>query len=146
MLALVKEAVVRNKHVGNYRYCAEQLTWLITQSLGKAPMQVGFCVFDFFFLGGGGAPSISQAGCSRLLQHTTRVSPPASAHLPPLSPNPPHPKQVMAQLQEDIDDCDRRGGRDASVPAGERLEDFAAVVAAAEGGRDVRDAVAALLA
>jgi hypothetical protein len=52
----------------------------------------------------------------------------------------------MAQLQEDIDDCDRRGGRDASAPADERPEDFAAIVAAAEGADDVRDAVAPLLA
>lgn len=52
----------------------------------------------------------------------------------------------MAQLQEDIDDCDRRGGRDAAVPAGERTDDFASIVAAAEGAQDVRDAVAPLLA
>lgn len=75
------------------RYCAEQLTWLITRSLGKAPMQ------------------------------------------------------VMAALQEDIDDCDRRGrGADASVPADERPEDFAGIVAAAEEAQDVHDAVAPLLA
>jgi hypothetical protein len=51
----------------------------------------------------------------------------------------------MAQLQEDIDDCDRKGGRDASVPAGERLDDFAAVVGAAEDAAAVRDAVAPLI-
>eukprot|EP00879_Flechtneria_rotunda_P017296 GHRR01018118.1.p1 GENE.GHRR01018118.1~~GHRR01018118.1.p1 ORF type:complete len:1217 (+),score=567.02 GHRR01018118.1:272-3922(+) len=39
-LALVKEAVVRNKYVGNYRYAADQLTWLVTRSLGSAPMEV----------------------------------------------------------------------------------------------------------
>ena len=91
-IALVREGVVRNKHVGNFRYAAEQLTWLITQSLGSAPMH------------------------------------------------------VMAQLQEDIDACDRRGGRDAALPAGERCEDFAGIVAAARAARDVEEAVAPLLA
>lgn len=75
---------------------------------------------------------------------------PAAPTAPPfllsrISPPPPR-RQVMAQLQEDIDDCDRRGGRDAALPGDERTEDFATIVAAAEGGDDVRDAVAPLLA
>lgn len=74
-----------------FRYCADQLTWLITKSLGSAPMD------------------------------------------------------VMARLQEDIDDCDRKGGRDATVPADEKLDDFVLIVASAESRQDVEEVIVPLL-
>ncbi|WIA34203.1 hypothetical protein OEZ86_012559 [Tetradesmus obliquus] len=91
-LALVKEAVLRNKHVGNYRYAADQLTVLVTRSLGSAPME------------------------------------------------------VMARLQEDIDECDSKGGRNASVPGVEQVEEWAGIVGSCSSRQEVEEVVGPLLA
>ncbi len=74
------------------RYCADQLTNLVTKSLGTAPMD------------------------------------------------------VMARLQEEIDECDRKGGTNASMPANERTDDFVAILGAATSRQDVEEAVQPLIA
>ncbi|KAG2498542.1 hypothetical protein HYH03_003293 [Edaphochlamys debaryana] len=54
------------------------------------------------------------------------------------------PADYLAQLQADIEECDRAGGRDASVPADEQVADWAALVAAAGetgGGKEDVDAL-----
>ena len=56
------------------------------------------------------------------------------------------PMQVMAQLQEDIDECDRRGGRNAAVPGDEDLEDFAGLVSSAQSRQEVDDIIRPLIA
>eukprot|EP00775_Hariotina_reticulata_P010067 gene10067-10222_t len=91
-LALVKESVVRNKHVGNYKYAADQLTWLVARSLGSAPME------------------------------------------------------VMTRLQEDIDECDRKGGSNASIPPEEQLDEWVSLVASATSRQEVEDVVQPVLA
>lgn len=73
------------------RYAADQLTWLVTLSLGSAPME------------------------------------------------------VMAKLQEDIDECDRKGGRNTAIDADENIDDWVALVAASGTKRDVEDVVLPLL-
>lgn len=51
----------------------------------------------------------------------------------------------MAKLQEDIDDCDRKGGRNASIEADENIEDFVSLVAAGGSKQDVEEVVLPLL-
>jgi hypothetical protein len=74
------------------RYCADQLTWLITKSLGASPNM-----------------------------------------------------EAMARLQEDIDECDRRGNVNQDIDGDENLQDFASIVAAARSRADVDDVVLPLL-
>jgi hypothetical protein len=52
---------------------------------------------------------------------------------------------IMAKLQEDIDDCDRKGGRNASIEADENIEDFVSLVAAGGSKQDVEEVVLPLL-
>lgn len=73
------------------RYAADQLTWLVTRSLGTAPMD------------------------------------------------------IMAKLQEDIDECDRKGGRNAAIDSDENIDDWVALVAAGSSKRDVEEVVLPLL-
>lgn len=73
------------------RYAADQLTWLVTRSLGTAPME------------------------------------------------------IMAKLQEDIDECDRKGGRNASIEADENIDDWVSLVAAGGSRQDVEEVVLPLL-
>jgi hypothetical protein len=74
------------------RYAADQLTWLVTRSLGSAPME------------------------------------------------------VMARLQEDIDECDRKGGRNAAIPADEKVEEWASIVGSCSSRQEVEEVVMPLLA
>jgi hypothetical protein len=74
------------------RYAADQLTWLVTFSLGSAPVA------------------------------------------------------VMARLQEDIDECDRKGGRNASIESDENVADWVSLVAAGASKQDVDEVVLPLLA
>ncbi len=53
------------------------------------------------------------------------------------------PDSALQPLQQSIEECDRGGGRDADVPAGEDLESFAAVV---QGSCRTRDEVLRQLA
>lgn len=78
-------------HPHTHRYCGDLLTALVTQSLGKAPME------------------------------------------------------AMAALQEDIDACDRAGGRDAELPGDEDRESFVSLVAAGCSRQDVEEVVVPLL-
>lgn len=53
--------------------------------------------------------------------------------------------EVMARLQEDIDDCDRKGGRNASIAADEKIEEWAGIVAACMSKQDVEEVVLPLV-
>lgn len=77
--------------VWSHRYAADQLTSLVTQSLGTAPME------------------------------------------------------IMAKLQEDIDECDNKGGRNASIDADENVADWVTLVAAGTSKQDVEEVVLPLL-
>eukprot|EP00878_Enallax_costatus_P033424 GHUV01036863.1.p2 GENE.GHUV01036863.1~~GHUV01036863.1.p2 ORF type:complete len:121 (-),score=24.28 GHUV01036863.1:194-556(-) len=73
------------------RYAADQLTWLVTRSLGNAPMD------------------------------------------------------VMARLQEDIDECDRKGGRNADIDADEKVDEWVSIVTAGVSRQDVEEMVLPLI-
>lgn len=90
---VVREAVKRNRPLGNYKYCADQLTWLITQCLGSSSASM----------------------------------------------------EVMARFQEEIDECDARGNRNAALPGDEDTDMFAEVVAACSSAADVDEVLAPLL-
>jgi hypothetical protein len=53
--------------------------------------------------------------------------------------------EAMAALQEDIDACDRAGGRDAELPGDEDRESFVSLVAAGASRQDVEEVVVPLL-
>ncbi|KXZ50212.1 hypothetical protein GPECTOR_17g849 [Gonium pectorale] len=90
--ALLREAITRNKAIGNYRYAGDQLTALIGRVADTAP------------------------------------------------------GEYLAQLQAEIEECDRHGGSNADVPGDEQVEDWAAlVVAAGEGGGGKADVDALVL-
>jgi len=73
------------------RYAADQLTWLVTRSLGSAPMD------------------------------------------------------IMAKLQEDIDECDAKGGRNAAIDGDENVADWVSLVAAGRSKQDVEEVVLPLM-
>ncbi|EFJ50185.1 hypothetical protein VOLCADRAFT_89057 [Volvox carteri f. nagariensis] len=78
--ALLREAITRNRTVGNYKYAADQLTALIVKVAETAPAE------------------------------------------------------YLAQLQTEIEECDRQGGRNAGLPADEQVADWALLLSkAAEG-------------
>jgi hypothetical protein len=52
---------------------------------------------------------------------------------------------IMAKLQEDIDECDRKGGRNAAIDSDENIDDWVALVAAGSSKRDVEEVVLPLL-
>jgi hypothetical protein len=53
--------------------------------------------------------------------------------------------EVMARLQEDIDECDSKGGRNASIDADEDVADWVSLVAAGASQQDVEEVVLPLL-
>lgn len=53
--------------------------------------------------------------------------------------------EAMARLQEDIDECDRKGNVNQDIDGDENLQDFASIVAAAGSRADVDDVVLPLL-
>lgn len=52
---------------------------------------------------------------------------------------------VMARLQEDIDDCDRKGGRNANIDADEKVDEWVSIVAAGVSQQDVEEVVLPLI-
>jgi hypothetical protein len=54
--------------------------------------------------------------------------------------------EVMARLQEDIDECDRKGGRNAAIPADEKVEEWDSIVASCSSRQEVEEVVLPLLA
>ncbi|GFR49123.1 hypothetical protein Agub_g10921, partial [Astrephomene gubernaculifera] len=78
--ALLREAITRNRTVGNYKYAADQLTALIGLVADTAP------------------------------------------------------GEHLAQLQAELEECDRHGPRNADLPADEDVSDWVALVAAAGQG------------
>jgi hypothetical protein len=52
---------------------------------------------------------------------------------------------IMAKLQEDIDECDRKGGRNAAIDSDENIDDWVALVAAGSSKQDVEEVVLPLL-
>ena len=55
------------------------------------------------------------------------------------------PDAYMAQLQADIEACDRAGGQNKDIPADENTEDWVSVVAAASSKEDVEEILAPML-
>jgi hypothetical protein len=53
---------------------------------------------------------------------------------------------LLLCLQEDIDECDRKGGRNASIPADEKVEEWGSIVASCCSRQEVEEVVMPLLA
>jgi hypothetical protein len=53
--------------------------------------------------------------------------------------------EIMAKLQEDIDECDRKGGRNSTIEADENIDDWVSLVAAGSSKQDVEEVVLPLL-
>ena len=53
-------------------------------------------------------------------------------------------QSYLANLQQRIEECDRAGSRNSSIPAGEHLPGFADRIGAASSPDSVRNAVAVL--
>lgn len=51
----------------------------------------------------------------------------------------------MAKLQEDIDECDRKGSRNTAIDADENIDDWVSLVAAGSSKQDVEEVVLPLL-
>lgn len=51
------------------------------------------------------------------------------------------PMDIMAKLQEEIDECDANGGRNTSIQAVENVTDWVSLVAAGRSKQDVEEAV-----
>lgn len=49
-------------------------------------------------------------------------------------------------MQEDIDECDSKGGRNAAVPPDEKVEEWGSIVASCTSRREVEEVVMPLLA
>lgn len=53
---------------------------------------------------------------------------------------------VLVQLQQAIQECDKKGGSNASIPRDEDLVTFAEIVATASDAEDVESSIGPLLA